>query len=200
MVRCLLFATAFVTAGITNAFAESLPESLLHCDSRFFSALYSSASQLKDTAPLIKQKPYAWFAQPRSGNDVLWFSQPLRVGKLTLEGYFRRDSIYGADERFYFWGFILSESPQEVIASLHDVEWKADSDGYMARGMIMRAGDSEWQENRSAVSGIATAKGSTERVVMLENRQGKTQLLCTVQGSVTDKQILPLRPDLAGEK
>jgi hypothetical protein len=200
MVRCVFFTTMLAAAGMANAYAESLPESLLHCDSRFFSTLYTSAPLLKNTAPLIKKKPCAWFTHPENGNDVLWFTQPVRAGKLTLEGYFRRDSIYSNDERFYFWGLIVSEPPQEVIAALPDFQWKADDAGYMANGMIMRPGDSEWQENRTAVSGIATAKGSTERVVLIETHLGKTQLLCSVQGSVTDGQILPLRPDLAGEK
>lgn len=200
MVRCLLFTTILTAAGMTNAYAESLPESLVHCDSRFFSTLYSSSSQLKNTAPLIKQKPYAWFTQPKSDADILWFAHPLRAGKLTLEGYFRRESIYSADERYYFWGLVVSESPQEVMESLSGIQWEADEKGFMANGMIMRTGDSEWQDNRSAVSGIAPAKGSTERILLIENNQGKTQLLCSVQGSVTEGQISPLRPDLAGKK
>ncbi|WBT59174.1 hypothetical protein [Kosakonia oryzendophytica] len=55
-------------AMATTATATPLPESLLRCDSQFFSELYAQRATLTHTAPLkTDNQGHAWFVAPKEG-------------------------------------------------------------------------------------------------------------------------------------
>ena len=195
----VLFALLMLSAA--SAAAEPLVESLPGCDSQFFSALYAGQAKFKNAAPLVKDgQHHAWFAPPKNNEEIVWFAQPVRLQQLTLSGYFVQQNDLDEMGKYFYWGWVIEESPQAVVAALPQANWQSAGDGYFASAMIKRPGDSAWQVNSTAVSGIAPAKGSVEKLAILSRNKGKTMLLCSVQGSVTDEILLPLRPDLAGGK
>ncbi|UUE10918.1 hypothetical protein NMX13_04840 [Dickeya zeae] len=196
-----LFALVVAVTTIGTAQAKTLPESLLRCDSNFFSELYSQQSTFKNVVPLTTDKSqHAWFPPPKGGGNMLWFSQPVHVGQLTLSGYWSEKSDLAELGKYYFWGLIIEESPKAVMAALPEANWQKAGDEYISNPMIKRPDDHEWRANTGAASGIAPAKGSIEKLALLDTNNGKTRLLCSVQGSVTQGDLLPLRPDLAGNK
>ncbi|MGY5955684.1 Lipoprotein [Kosakonia sp. BK9b] len=186
-------------ATTATATAQTLPESLLRCDSQFFSELYAQRAALAHTAPLKTDKQgHAWFVAPKEGEDVVWFTQPLKVQQLTISGYFMRTSDGDELGKFYFWGLVFDQPPQAIVSALPNVKWQQDGNNYIVEPMIKRVGDKAWQHNTGAASGIAPGKNSVEKLAMLETSGDKSQLLCTLQGNVTDEDLLPLRPDLKG--
>ncbi|XTZ39237.1 hypothetical protein ACQYRI_04245 [Salmonella enterica] len=189
---CTLMALAI------SAKAQTLPESLLHCDSRFFSELYTQQIQLKHTAPLETDKQrHAWYAAPKSG-ETIWFAQPLQLQQLTITGYYQQKSDLQEFGTYYYWGLIFAQSPETVAAALPKANWQKSGESFFLNPMIKRPGDKNWRSNSAAASGIAPAKGSVEKLAILDSSNGKTQLLCSIQGAVTDEDLFSLRPDLRG--
>ncbi|WP_436859176.1 hypothetical protein [Citrobacter tructae] len=184
------------TVGIARA--ESLPESLMHCDSRFFSELFSQRATFKHVAPLTTDKAqHAWYA-PKDGSEATWFAHPVKTGQVTISGYWQQKSDLEEMGKYYFWGLIIEESPDAVMKALSQANWQKNDDVFIANPMIKSSGTGDWQVNSGAASGIAPAKNSVEKLVLLDELNGKSRLLCSVQGSVTDADLLPLRPDLQG--
>ncbi|MCL2893455.1 hypothetical protein [Brenneria tiliae] len=198
----VVFPLALLALSATGAVqAQPLPESLLHCDSRFFSELYAQQNTFIHAAPLATDNQrHAWFVPPKDGGEIVWFARPVRAQNLTLSGYFMRHNDLEEMGKYYFWGLVIDDSPEAVMAAVPDVNWRKADDEYFTNPMIKRPGDHAWQVNAGAASGIAPAKGSVEKLAILSVIDGKTQLLCSVQGSVTDDVLLSLRPDLAGGK
>lgn len=193
--------TLMLALGLVGtAIAETIPESLLRCDSSFFSKLYSQRARFKNVVPLATDKArHAWFV-PEKGSETVWFAHPVRTGELTLSGYWSQKSDLEDMGKYYFWGLIIDESSEVVMATLSDVKWQKAGDEYFTNPMIKQSGSYKWQINTGAASGIAPAKGSIEKLAILDAHNGKSRLLCSVQGSVTGEDLLPLRPDLAGDK
>lgn len=185
---------------VSTVKAESLPESLLRCDSRFFSELNIHKAAFKNVVSLSEDKVgHAWFT-PKEGNDAVWFTQPVKSGQLTLSGYWSDKSDLGEMGKYYYWGLIFDESPGVVMEKLSNVTWQKAGEEFFANPMIKQSGSHSWQVNNGAASGIAPAKGSVEKLVILDMFNGKSRLLCSVQGNVTAQDLLPLRPDLLGGK
>ncbi|UVO06460.1 hypothetical protein LW347_10955 [Pectobacterium polonicum] len=197
-----VFPLAFLTlSAMGSVQAESLQESLLHCDNRFFSELYAQQKTFSGSALLkIDNKHHAWFVPPKNGGDVIWFSQPVKSDNLVLSGYFVRQNDLDEMGKYYFWGLIIDGSAAEVAAALSKANWQKAGDEYFANPMIKRTGDQMWKLNPGAASGIAPAKGSVEKLALLSDSGDKAQLLCSIQGSVTEDILLPLRPDLIGNE
>lgn len=197
----------YVISGLTaltlsfSAAGASLPEQLISCDAHFFSTLYAQRQALKNTLPLKQDKHHhAWFVRASENNDISWFTQPITSGKLTLTGWFQRESDLGEMGKYYFWGFVTEQSPAQVIAAMPQTDWKKSGEDYVYQPMIMRVGDKAWKNNANEASGIAPAKDSAEKLAMLGKSEGKTTLLCSVQGNVSGELLNALRPDLAGNK
>lgn len=185
--------------GMANA--HSLTDSLIHCDSRFFSELYHQRDKLKKTAPVMADSAHhAWFVSPEKGNGTVWFTEPLKIDRLSALGYFLQENDLGEMGRYYYWGLIFDNSPQAVMAALPDASWHQEGDEFSTNALIKRPEDNDWKINVGAAGGIAPAKDSIEKVALLSVVKGKTRLLCTVQGSVNKEILGSLRPDLRAEK
>lgn len=187
------------TTGIARA--QSLTDSLIHCDSLFFSELYHQRNRLKKTASVVTDSAqHAWFISPKNGNGIVWFTEPLKIDRLSALGYFLQENDLGEMGKYYYWGLIFDNSPEAVIATLPEANWHKEGDEFSTNAMIKRPDDNEWKVNVGAAGGIAPAKGSIEKVALLSVSKGKTKLLCTVQGSVNKEILGSLRPDLREEK
>lgn len=181
--------------------ANTLVQSLTRCDNTFFSEIYHQRAKLSRVAPLTVDKhSQAWFKAPIDGNGTIWFAQPLHELNLTLSGYYLQTSNlneinYG---KYYYWGLVFKESQEEVMSRLDHLAWSKAGDDYITQTMIKADANSAWEKNAQAVSGIAPAKDSTEKLLMLSKGKEGTLLLCSVQGNVTPDMLTTLRPDLSG--
>ncbi|MFP1871566.1 hypothetical protein ACLEDV_06315 [Lonsdalea quercina] len=188
-------------AGVTLPLhANTLTQSLVRCDTTFFSEIYHQRAKLNRVAPLTIDKHFqAWFKAPIDGNGTTWFAQPLQELNLTLSGYFLQTSDlneinYG---KYYYWGLVFKETPEEVMSRLDHLTWSKTGDDYVSRAMIKSDANSTWEKNAQAVSGIAPAKESAEKLLMLTKGKEGTLLLCSVQGNITPDMLKTLRPDLS---
>lgn len=195
----IILTFALSTANAVNA--ESLPESLLHCDSRFFSELYVQQHALRQVSPMAADNAHhAWFILPDNKNDTVWFTYPVKAGALSIIGYSVQASDLEEMGKYYYWGLVFSESREAVMAALPGANWQKAGEEYFSNPLIKRASDAGWQPNTGAAGGIAPAKGSVEKLAMLSEINGKSTLLCSVQGSVTAADLKPIRPDLQEQK
>lgn len=183
--------------GFVNA--ESLAQSLVHCDSGFFNRLYEQRNQIQKLAPVESDNAHhTWFVPPEENNGTVWFAEPLKIDDLAASGYYVQQNDLGDMGKYYYWGLVFDNSPQAVMAALPQVNWHQEEDEFSANAMIKTPEDKEWKINTGAAGGIAPAKGTIEKVALLSVSNGKTKLLCSVQGSVDNKVLGSLRPDLSG--
>lgn len=198
---CLIGLMLGMVGGAFPVHANTLTQSLARCDATFFSEIYHQRAKISRVAPLTVGKHFqAWFKAPIDGNGTVWFAQPLHELHLTLSGYFLQTSNlneinYG---KYYYWGLIFKESQEEVMSRLDHLTWSKAGDDYVSQTMIKAGPNSAWEKNAQAVSGIAPAKESAEKLLILSKGKEGTLLLCSVQGNVTPDMLTTLRPDLSG--
>ena len=200
MARLLPCLALIAACTATAAQADSLPQSLIQCDSGFFKEMKAQSKALKEVVPLVTHNQYAWITPAKDGSETTWFSRPLKMQQLTLSGYYQSQNDLDEMGKYYFWGLIIDESPAVVAAAMPEANWQKDGDDYFASPMIKTPRDKDWTENTTAVGGIAPAKDSVEKLAILSEHNGKSLLTCTVQGAVTNDILLSLRPDLADHK
>lgn len=202
--RKLVYTTSMMLSmacAVASAQASTLTESLSRCDASFFQEIYHQKNKLNVLAPLtIGEHHLAWFKSPANANDRIWFTQPLEELNLTISGYYLQTSDLEEinDGKFYYWGMILQNSPQEVMNALNHLKWVKAGDEAITQAMIKEGPDSGWKINDQAVSGIAPAKESTEKLLMLSKDKNGSLLLCSIQGYVTPDMLAEFRPDLKG--
>lgn len=188
-----------MTGATFPAYAKTLTQSLTRCDTTFFGEIYHQRAKISRVAPLTNDKhSHAWFKAPADGNGTVWFTHPLHELNLTLSGYYLQTS--NLDEinygEYYFWGLVFKESPEQVMSTLNHLTWNKAGDDYVSQMMIKSNSSSAWEKNEQSVSGIAPAKGSAEKLLMLSKGEDGTLLLCSVQGNVTPAMLAISRPDL----
>ena len=83
------------------------------------------------------------------------------------------------------------------MAATPEAGWKQAGEYYISNPRIKLSSDGGWQPNASAASEIAPAPGTAEKLVMLSQESGKTLLLCSVQGSISNTLLHQERPELA---
>lgn len=203
--RKLVYTTGIVLSmacAVSSVQASTLTESLSRCDASFFQEIYHQKSKLNFLAPLsIGEHHLAWFKGPADDNGRIWFTQPLQELNLKISGYYVQTSDLEKinNGKFYYWGMILQNSPQEVMNALNHLKWVKTGDDTITQAMIKEGPDSHWKMNNQAVSGIAPAKESTEKLLILSKDKNGSLLLCSIQGNVTPEMLAEFRPDLKGK-
>ncbi|MBC3422321.1 hypothetical protein HU748_17320 [Pseudomonas sp. RW3S2] len=185
-----------------NALASSLSESLVSCEPSFFKQLYSQRADLGKTVKLARndQRGLAWLpVQDRRDFDTAFqhFSPAVDDQGLRLTSYYDRVMDLGEQGTYYFWGFEIDASREQVMAKLPRAQWQEAGEYFISRPQIKADANSPWQDNPAAASGIAPAAGSAEKLLMLSVEDGKTRLLCSLQGSVDERLLQQERPDIA---
>lgn len=198
----IVYITAMILSmgcAVSSVQASTLTKSLSRCDASFFQEIYHQKSKFKGLVPVaIGEHHLAWFKGPADGNGRIWFAQPLKELNLTISGYYLQTSDLDVinDGKFYYWGMILQNSPQEVMNALNHLKWVKTGDDSISQAMIKEGPDSNWKINNQAVSGIAPAKESTEKLLILSKDKNGSLLLCSIQGYVTPDMLAEFRPDL----
>lgn len=194
--------TLFLGLCASGATAANLTESLTQCQPAFFKTLYSQRGELARVVKVAQddKRGLAWVpvADRRETQTALQpFSKPLADQGLRLSGYYDRVFDLGKMGTYYFWGFEVDASREAVMAALPNAGWQEAGEYFISRPQIKLSADAPWQDNLAAASGIAPAPGSAEKILMLSLEEGKTRLLCSLQGSVDARLLQQERPDMA---
>jgi len=188
---------SLLTAPLAGA--STLTQALLACEPVFFHELDQHRDALEPVVALGHDSQIAWIAVPdRSAEDraSTFFSRPVADGPLHLSGFFDHYSHLGAAGSYYYWGFYINESLEQIMATTPQAHWVHSGTEYASNPLIKFSSREPWQANATAVSGIAPARGSIEKLVLLEQRKGRSLLTCSVQGSVDGVVMDEERPDL----
>lgn len=188
--------------GASNALAAGLTDSLVQCEPSFFKNLYAQRVELSRLTKLGQddQHAVAWLSvADRSKTDTATqhFSKPVDDKGLQLTGYYDRIFDLGQEGTYYFWGFETDASREAVMARLPQAGWQEAGEYFISKPQIKPASDTKWHANPAAASGIAPAPGSAEKLLMLSTEDGKTRLLCSLQGSVDSSLLQQERPDIS---
>lgn len=185
-----------------SSLAGSLSDSLLQCQPSFFKDLYQQRAELGRVVTLASddKQGIAWIPVPDRRDDstsTATFSRPLQDKGLKLTGYY--DSVFdlGSEGIYYFWGLEIDASREAVMAAMPQAGWQEAGEYFISRPQIKPSAQAPWQDNPAAVSEIAPAPGSAEKILMLSVEAGKTRMLCSLQGSVDAKLLRQERPDMA---
>ncbi|MEE1924734.1 hypothetical protein V0R50_23205 [Pseudomonas sp. 148P] len=194
--------TLFLGLCSGNALATGLSESLVSCEPSFFKNLYAQRAELAKTVKLARddQHGVAWLpVQDRREFDSAFqhFTPAVDDQGLRLTSYYDRVMDLGKQGIYYFWGFEIDASREQVMARLPEANWQEAGEYFISRPRIKLDANSAWQDNLAAASGIAPAAGSAEKLLMLSVEDGKTRLLCSLQGSVDAHLLQQERPDVA---
>lgn len=191
-----------LSLGAGNALAAGLTDGLVQCDPSFFKGLYAQRGELAKAAKVEQdeKRGLAWLpVADRNETETATqrFTSPIDDKGLKLTGYY--DRVFDLDEAgtYYFWGFETDASREAVMARLPQAGWQEAGEYFISRPQIKLGADAGWKDNPGAAEGIAPAKGSAEKLLMLSVEDGKTRLMCSLQGSVDARLLQQERPDLA---
>lgn len=201
----VLLASALLLSSIAQASDAPLAETLrafTNCDAGFFASLQTHNDAWKARVPLRHEKNTTWIAvENRASNSAN--SVPIRntpqVAGMKLLSYFDESSDLGSLGYYFFWGFIVEGSTQEVAQHLTPLiehpEQLQQLDSTYVRSEV-KDGD-RWR----AIKPLPGAPGTTrlERVLLLEpagSQGAQTRVSCSLQGAVDGASLAELRPDI----
>ena len=184
-----------------HALASGPVDSLISCEPSFFKQLYAQRADLEKTVKLGRDdaRALAWLPVPdRRKADTAFqhFTPAVDDQGLRLTSYY--DRVMDLDEEgvYYFWGFEIDASREQVMARLPQANWQKAGEYFISRPRLKADANTAWQDNPAAAEGIAPAAGSAEKVLMLSVEAGKTRLLCSLQGSISGALLQQERPDI----
>lgn len=190
--------TIFTTASIgiilnSNANANSAIQPLLKCDSTFFkevkniNGLQAITSKLDNTV-IEKQ---------REISIPLNYTSPegIKINKFTMSyssfDDLKKRGIKGIQGKYYYWGFESPQSVKQITKLLsQNNQLIQNGDVYIYNPMIRFGKNSKWQSTPSASSGTAPSAEVTEKVLIIEKKSKGTSINCSLQGSVSDKDLI----------
>lgn len=209
----LLMATATAATPTNSALKASDPDSakaalvaFMRCDQSFFARLSANPQSFGPDVAVSATGGVAspTVVDPLSERDqVQTFRQPVEVDGLKLMAYRNEVSYDDTMGAFVWWGFDVEGSEASVAKAVNQLlspeQRLVETNGYWARGEHRQVSDplDAWQRGGQG-SGTVTAKGSVERVLLIEEHEtnGRVKLYCTLQGTVTPPLLQLLRPDL----
>ena len=185
---------------------EDVLQKFTACNGEFFYSIKENKESISKIAPLTENTKSASFAVENrvvKGKDTSKFSSSIDVFGLHLLGYFDEVSSITPKEQYYYWGFLVAESPDEVRTRLESRiknHKLLKNDGGAFVRLEMHDGKN-WVTIESPKQFAGKIPGSyVERVLIIEKSSDKefhgTRLTCSIQGPVTDIIIADARPDL----
>lgn len=215
MKRSIKYLSMAVLALTTNAWAGSAEEELLNafvkCDASMFDILKNKQEPLSKYAPIEKVGKTARFqlgSADEDGKRQVIFNKPIILNGIRFVSF---DTIYsefpfnetGKNPVFYFWGFEVEEArAADLVVKFPQWGLKPMGEDFVTSPQIIINSHKSlrWQPNMQATSGSIPAKNTVEKSLILEESDGKTSLICTIQGYPNDKLIRRERLDLIGGK
>ncbi|MCP1575604.1 hypothetical protein J2S30_003983 [Herbaspirillum rubrisubalbicans] len=170
-VRTAMLASIVLTALPASAqIAEQTIREFTGCGSSFFSVLAQDAAASQTFPTLQRQGEIAWLkVQDRktAPANQIDFSAAVTVGGMKLLGYF--DEITDLKElgRYYYWGFIVEGTVEEVMAKLRPMVKDASRlqrvETDYARTEL-KTGSGEWLAINTAASSAPPEKYDRARI------------------------------------
>jgi len=185
---------------------EEVLQTFTACNGEFFYSIKNNKGSISKLSPLVENEKSASFSVENravSGKNVVNFSSSVDAFGLHFLGYFDEVTSITLKEQYYYWGFFVAESPDEVRSRLETYikshEQLKKVDGAFSR-LEMHDGKN-WVSVESPQQFSGKTPGSyVERVFLIEKSDNDkfpgTRLSCSIQGPVTDIVIADARPDL----
>ncbi len=188
--------------------AENTLREFTRCNSSFFSALATDTATQQAIGPVERKDGIAWIKVKDRKNapaNQVDFNPAITVGGLKLLGYF--DEISDMEElgHYYYWGFVVEGSVENVIGNLRPLVSDADrlrGSGSDYARTELKSGNSDWRAVHTG-SGTVPAANTIERAFIvepMENNKNATRVSCSLQGSVSAQVLKTERPDLGPDE
>ncbi|MEB0044628.1 MULTISPECIES: hypothetical protein [unclassified Pseudomonas] len=203
----LLLACALFLPTAAQASDAALTETLkafTRCDASFFASLNTHRDAWGAFAPLKQEKNAAWITVKNRGsspeNSMPLLGTPVVAG-MKLLSYVDESSDLGQLGHYYYWGFIVEGSVNEVakrLAPLMEQPKQLQNVGSSYVRSEIKVGD-QWRVIQPQ-PGTAPGSKRVERVLIVEaeGKQGnQSRVNCSVQGAVDGAMLAQLRPDIA---
>ncbi|MDF7669711.1 hypothetical protein PT276_00590 [Orbaceae bacterium ESL0721] len=182
---------------------ESIITAFTQCDDQFFKNITVNHSELSPYVDLIKSdQEIAYIAVEdveNDGKNSIKFKKPLKYRGLEFISYQNIYANIPSLGHFYYWGFIINNSRNEVKQALNEYKWQDYSDDItITNAQISDDSSPNWRPNPYTISDIAPKVGSMEKILYIEDVPDSNQvrLFCTLQGDVTKENLYKLRPDM----
>ncbi|GAA5111143.1 hypothetical protein GCM10023211_16360 [Orbus sasakiae] len=180
--------------------------SFVECDAQFFSDISSYKEELSSYTPVNDLNPQLAYIpvadRSKNGYNYHIFSKPIHYKSLLLTGYYDSALPLGKFGDYYFWGFIVDNSLDEIKSSLDFLSWsEMEKDSLYTANPKIRFSDDGldiWHEKTNIIAGVKTmpALGTTEKLLLLEKSPEMTLLVCSVQGFFPPELLQTIRPDI----
>ncbi len=206
---CLCIYSVFAFPNEHSGAVQSLVKSLTECNDLFFSNISKYKNELIPNVPIEEisdQLAYIPVKNRKMHNaNYVQFAQPIRYGSLIINGYYDNSLNLGKRGDYYFWGFVIDNSLEEIRSELNFLSWtEIEKDSlYTFNLKIHRSEDSieTWHNNPNTNIGIKTmpAPGTAEKLLLLEKTPDATYLVCSLQGYFPPEVLAIIRPDIINQ-
>ncbi|XKM12943.1 hypothetical protein RCS94_07895 [Orbaceae bacterium ac157xtp] len=183
---------------------QSVFDAFTNCDSSFFYQLKNNAEDFKDITDLVIKDNIAYIpvedVTKRGDTTTTMFKQPIQYRGLNIVGYqniYIETSFLG---QFYYWGFIIDGSVDQVKQSLKQLPWEQyNTVGYIANPQIfLRYNQNKsWEHNPYSIEGVVPKTLTAEKSLYLEPLDdNQVHLICSIQGDIERPNLYEIRPDM----
>lgn len=206
LTRCssVLIASLAVPFAMANqANLQSAVDAFMNCDSSFFHQLKSNANDFSTSMDLVVQDDFAYIPVEdvtQQDKSSYTFSNPIHYRGLTLTGFqniYIETPLLGT---YYYWGFIVDNSRDEVKNSLSQFNWvQYNETSDITNSKIYHRQDKNphWENNPYSVDGIAPQLMTVEQsLTVLDVNETQTSLICSIQGDIPEELLYSIRPDM----
>ncbi len=207
----LALCTALLAIGLPSANAQSIEKSFAAftaCNGGFFKTMEAEADAWRMHTGIAANEGVRWIKtsdrNAAGGNVIELKGKPIVAG-LTLTHYLDESSHMGSSGFFYYWGFKVAGTVDNVVEQLkplifHSNRLRKDKDVYVRTEV--KASDGRW-------TAVATQSGrvpgflSTERAFLIEqdaDAPNTVKVLCSLQGDITAEVLQSIRPDISSKE
>ncbi|WP_392560156.1 hypothetical protein [Orbus mooreae] len=190
--------------ALANRNIQSVIDAFTNCDSGFFYQLKNNASDFEDITDLVLKEQIAYIPvkdiASNEGNTH-YFMQPIEYRGLTIIGYqniYIETSYLG---KYYYWGFIINGSIDDVKQSLNQLSWqKYNITSYVTNTQLYDRQQKNvgWRQNPYVIDGVVPRLFTIEKSLYLEPiNENQIHLVCSLQGDIDKPLLYTMRPDMA---
>lgn len=205
---CLFLAQAAHAATPEETFLTHFAR----CDGSEFGVIKQYSKPLSQYAEIeTRGKVAAFKLTPQPENEfpmlqsaAVTFKKPFIINGIEFTSYYTKQMSLPFSEDdvmdFYYWGLTLSEEQaKQLPQKLPQLNLRHVGEIHSAANEQIIADTRkslQFQPNHYATTGTPPAKHSVEKLLMLSKEDNQYSLSCTMQGSIPNKVLHTIRPDL----
>ena len=203
----ILAANPTLSAPQDGALSDSKTEAFrlfTQCDESLFNALKKTPGMFGPSVRVENRGAATTISVPdpfsQSGNEQT-FPAALQIAGLSVFAWHNELQYDVTLGGFLYWGFKINGEPKQVASKINALlpeSRKLTRAGDLwVRSEMRLIGDPVGTWRPGGQSGTVTAKGSVERVLLVEEESPSvTTVYCSMQGSITAPLLQTIRPDL----